>query len=89
MERRLDTKFVRSRASAVYSKARDSRARDLVSDTFQDRLGPLAATYITFVQVRFSEFFSCYAPVLSAGYPASYLQRPRTGGGGTVPRLVA
>ena len=64
-------------------------ARDLVSDTFQDRLGPLSATYITFVQVRFSEFFSCYAPVPSAGYPASYLQRPRTGGGGTVPRLVA
>ena len=30
-----------------------------------------------FVQVRFSEFFSCNAPVLSAGNSASCLQRPR------------
>ena len=27
-----------------------------------------------FVQVRFSEFFSCHTLVLKAGYPASYLQ---------------
>ena len=45
-----------------------------------------------FVQVCFSEFSCCRAPVLSAGYvnySACYLQRPCPGGGEPVPCLVA